>query len=596
MLRNEDLRKIPIIVGVVGLVFVIINMAMGFLGDSGISKIEFFALLIALIFIGIGIFTFRENKLKKRRKVQLISAAMVNLAGLGIILKMLYAPFLHCYACPLSSTACPVGILQNFIIQGEIPYYFLGYTTVLFVLVGRAFCGWVCPFGLLQDIVDKIFNRKKKMVHQFRFTKFIVLAATIIAAWYFADTLFCKLCPVGFIEAAVPYRLEHGMIFDTVFIGRIIFFIGLMGIIFFISRFWCRNLCPFGAYAGIFNKVSFLHLDFNPEKCTECGKCREVCPQGLDPTKEQRSTDCILCGECVEACPTEALTLEFPTEMPKISPEPKEGAKEPKKELKKETEKRVNETPLRTYAPMKVYRGTDEIPYYDLPADAKKLKIKFYHLEEEIPPVLKEIKRFMNINFLPLEGSDFLEPTLMINNRIVPGTLTEENILRGIREEITMGNMLDIVFDLKKCRYCKMKHCGLDITGETGFKIEKLINYPNFSEIIASCTKNAVFISYGEPKIEEYNRKYLLKQKFSLNPLKAEILIEKDSKYCNRALTIFALLSYVTDGVVNFVPREYEEVKSEISFKIRSLPSAIVKDQRIYITTERGLVKSLQKL
>jgi len=272
---------------------------------------------------------------------------------------------------------------------------------------------------------------------------------------------------------------------------------------------------------------------------------------GLEPYKSERSTDCTLCGECVEACPSNAIEITL---------------------------------------------SADEIGFYDLPSDVKKLKIKFYHLEENIPPVLEGLKKFMKIEFLPVEKSDFLEPTLFINNRIFVGKLTEEEIIRGLKEEIEMGNMLNLVFDLKKCRYCKAKQCGVKIIGDTGFKIEKLIDYPDFSEIIAACTKNAVFLAYGEPKIEDYNKKYILSQELSLEPLEAEIVIEKDSKYCNRALTIFSLLSYVSDGAINFKPRDYNETKSKIPFKIRSLPSIIAKGQRFYLTTERGLIKFLQKL
>jgi len=583
------MKRLPFIFGLGILIFSIINMKMGYLGNPEIDEIDFFILLIALILIGIGIFIFREKKLKKRRIVQLSSLILLNLAGVGIIFKMLYAPYLHCYACPLASTACPIGAIQNFIILGKVPYYLLGYTTLFFTVLGRVFCGWMCPFGILQDAVDKIFNRKKTMVHKFEFTKFIVLILTLIAAWRVSDTLFCKICPAGFIEAAVPYRIEHGMIFDTLFIGRIIFFIFLIGIIFLISRFWCRYLCPLGAWAGIFNKVSFLRLHVK-DNCTKCGICTKACPMGLEPYKSERSTDCILCGECVEACPSNAIEITFP---PRIG----FPAKETKKEVIEVTEKKIiNETPLKTYKPLKVYESADEIGFYDLPSDVKKLKITFYHLEENIPPVLEGLKKFMNVKFLSVEKSDFLEPTLMINNRIFVGKLTEEEIIRGLKEEIEMGNMLDLVFDLKKCRYCKAKQCGVKIIDETGFKIEKLIDYPDFSEIIAACTKDAVFLAYGEPKIEDYNKKYILSQELSLEPLEAEIIIEKDSKYCNRALTAFSLLSYASNGAINFKPRDYNETKSKIPFKIRSLPSIIAKGQRFYLTTERGLIKFLQKL
>ena len=571
------MKKISFILGAGILIFLIGIIKMK---ERGVTKIDFFILLIALALIGLSIFIFREKKLKKRRIVQISSLIMVNLAGVGIIFKMLYTPYLHCYACPLASTACPIGAIQNFIILGKVPYYLIGYTTLFFTVLGRVFCGWMCPFGILQDAVDKIFNRRKRTVHKFRFTKFIVLILTLAAAWKFSDTLFCKICPVGFIEAAVPYRMEHGMIFDTLFILRILFFIFLIGIIFFISRFWCRNLCPLGAWAGIFNKISFLRLHVK-DSCDRCGACVSACPMGLIPYQSERSTDCILCGECVEACPKNAIELTFT---------------EKEKEIEEESEEKiVNETPLKTYKPLKVYESKDEIGFYDLPPDVKKLKIEFYHLEGEIPPVLEDLKKFMKIEFFPVEDSDFLEPTLMINNRIFVGELTEESIIRGLKEEIRMGNMLNIVFDLKKCRYCKTKQCGVRIVGDTGFKIEKLIDYPDFSEIIASCNKDAVFLAYGEPKIEEYNRKYILNQEFSIEPIEAQLIIEKDSKYCNRALTIFALLSHVSKGAINFKPKEYEEIKSEVSFKIHSLPTVIIKDQRFYITTERGLVKFIKK-
>ena len=583
------MKRLPFIFGFGILIFSIVNMKMGYLGNPEIDEIDFFVLLIALILIGIGIFIFREEKLKKRRIVQL---SLLILLSLGLPLKMLYAPYLHCDACPLASTACPIGAIQNFIILGKVPYYLLGYTTLFFAVLGRSLCGWVCPFGILQDAVDKIFNRKKVMTHQFRFTKFIVLIVTLLAAWKFSDTLFCRICPAGFIEAAVPYRIEHGMIFDSLFIFRIFFFIFLMGIIFLISRFWCRYLCPLGAWAGIFNKISFLKLSFDSEKCTHCDKCLDVCPQGIDPTTSERSTDCTLCGECVEVCPNDALELTFPTAALKLGV----PAKKVEKETVEEKEKIINETPLKTYEPLKVYKSKDEIGFYDLPADVKKLKITFYHLEEDIPPVLEGLKKFMKIEFLPVETSEFLEPTLMINNRVFAGKLTEKEIIEGLKEEIKMGKMLDIVFDLKKCKYCKRKQCGVKIIGETGFKIEKLIDYPDFSEIIAACTKNAVFLAYGEPKIEEYNRKYILSQRFSLDRMEAEIVIEKDSKYCNTALTIFSLLSYASNGVINFKPRDYTDIKSKIPFKIRSLPSIIAKGQRFYLTTERGLIKFLQKL
>jgi ferredoxin-type protein NapH len=69
-------------------------------------------------------------------------------------------------------------------------------------------------------------------------------------------------------------------------------------------------LCPMGAIAGVFNKVSILNIRLDEEKCIECSACIHACPMGLTETEDiGNSTDCILCGRCVEACPERALSF-----------------------------------------------------------------------------------------------------------------------------------------------------------------------------------------------------------------------------------------------------------------------------------------------
>jgi formate hydrogenlyase subunit 6/NADH:ubiquinone oxidoreductase subunit I len=95
-----------------------------------------------------------------------------------------------------------------------------------------------------------------------------------------------------------------------------IFFIFIIGII-AIPRFWCRYLCPVGALSSLFNKVSFLHLSKDQDKCTMCNYCVDVCPTRVETIKTEAElarigdTSCTLCGECVEACPEKALSIKF---------------------------------------------------------------------------------------------------------------------------------------------------------------------------------------------------------------------------------------------------------------------------------------------
>jgi len=252
-----------------------------------------------LLAIGIILFTYIILKLNsslsnKRKIYQTFSLIMFNLGALGIVAKHLIAPGLHCYACPWATAGCPIGLLQNWVVMGEIPYYLLGYFLTLFAIVGRAFCGWACPFGFLHDVVDKITNVRYSRtnlshdLHRIKclllrkkisgmpkkstrprldhlgaltyLTRTIVFIALILFAWEFVDTMFCKLCPAGLLEAALPYRLSHNVFSDTLFVVRVVIFTSLILIAIVVSRFWCRFFCPLGHLAGHFNRFSLLRL------------------------------------------------------------------------------------------------------------------------------------------------------------------------------------------------------------------------------------------------------------------------------------------------------------------------------------------------
>jgi polyferredoxin len=83
-----------------------------------------------------------------------------------------------------------------------------------------------------------------------------------------------------------------------------------------ISRFWCRYLCPMGAILSLFNRVSFLHLKLDSNRCSRCNACAAACPMGLKPYEEYDNHNCIKCGECTSACSLDALTLTFSPQLP----------------------------------------------------------------------------------------------------------------------------------------------------------------------------------------------------------------------------------------------------------------------------------------
>ena len=244
---------------------------------------------------------------ESRRKVSQLVCLVLACGGfLGIAAMHILYPFIHCHACPLATAACPVGILQRFVALGQVPWYPLGTIAFYGFILGRAFCGWACPFGLLQDVVDKV---KKEKIRPSRathrkaiFIKFVILGAIIFLAWKAGDVMFCKICPPATIEAAIPYQLQHGVAMTALFAGRVALFIGLIAAMVLITRFWCRYLCPFGACLAVFNKVSFTQVNVNLKKCDKCGACEAACPMGVEIRKAEGLTECIKCGLCIDVC------------------------------------------------------------------------------------------------------------------------------------------------------------------------------------------------------------------------------------------------------------------------------------------------------
>jgi len=248
-------------------------------------------------------------RISLRRRTSQGLGLLFGLFGVtGIGMTHLIFPGLHCYACPLAITVCPIGLMQNLVIFGTVPYFWIGFIVAYGLLAGRGFCGWFCPFGTLNDLLA---FRKVRIVRSLSLGKFAVLALTVVAAWVFADTVFCKLCPAASIEASIPYLALGVAKVNRPFLIHIGVLGGtLIGMI-LVSRFWCRYLCPMGGLLALFNRVSFLRLRLDTARCSQCDACTPACPMGLSPHEDHDNHNCIKCGECAEACATGALSLDF---------------------------------------------------------------------------------------------------------------------------------------------------------------------------------------------------------------------------------------------------------------------------------------------
>lgn len=242
--------------------------------------------------------------------------------------KNLCVPGMNCYSCPAAVGACPIGAMQAVIGSWnfKLAFYVAGFLMFVGGLVGRFVCGWLCPFGLVQELLHKIPFPKKLRTFRgdkwLRFLKYgILVVFVILLPMFLVDLLgqgapyFCKLiCPVGTLEGGIPLVLLNKALRGT--IGWLYTWkVAILAVILFLSvliyRPFCKYLCPLGAIYSVFNPISVFRYRVDAEKCVGCGACAKSCEMGCDPTKNPNSTECIRCGKCKNACPTGAICSGF---------------------------------------------------------------------------------------------------------------------------------------------------------------------------------------------------------------------------------------------------------------------------------------------
>ena len=265
-------------------------------------------------------------RIRSLRMASQIFFLILSIAGIfGIGMTGLIYPFFFCVACPGAVANCPIGALQYAVLGFEsgawlkLALYLFGFIAFLSVIFGRAFCGWACPFGALQDLLSPISKRLNRRfgiprLWEARYLKYGVLALVVVAAWAFGTKWFCLFDPGGMVTATIPTlgvsrftgdNWASGEYLPMKIIYTIVFITGVL----IITRAWCRFICPYGAMVAPFNKVSVLHLKRDPDSCIGCNLCTKTCPMNIDVVKEERSAECILCGRCVEVCPVSSLDL-----------------------------------------------------------------------------------------------------------------------------------------------------------------------------------------------------------------------------------------------------------------------------------------------
>ncbi len=251
----------------------------------------------------------------RRWKIQLSSTILHNIPIFKSFTKGVVVPGFNCYSCPLATGACPIGTIQHFITVRETPLYAVGVLGAIGAAVGRMPCGFICPFGFLQDLLYKIRTPKIEVSNRFGWFKYVVLVVLVLIVPYITlEPWFCKLCPIGALEAGIPWVLIDSGIRSAV---RYFFFIKLAILFAFlfamvtIKRPFCRFFCPLGAIYSLFNRVSFLKMEVDESLCSYCDLCKDVCPMDLAIYESPNTEQCIRCFECVKACPTGAISVSI---------------------------------------------------------------------------------------------------------------------------------------------------------------------------------------------------------------------------------------------------------------------------------------------
>ena len=240
---------------------------------------------------------------------------VVWLDPLGLRLHTMCSPVFHCYACPLSTFACPIGVIAQFSALHIFPFIAVGLLIAVGALFGSLICGWICPFGFLQDLAGKVPTPKFDLPKWTGHLRYVVLIGTVLAVPYFfgeEHPLFvCRVCPAGALEAAVPAMVAQAVTGRQIVWPnalKLTILVLFLIAIFFVKRPWCRILCPLGAIFSLFNRVSAFFVRFNADKCTHCERCHKLCEYGIEPEKTPNNLRCIRCLECTQ-CGPEALNL-----------------------------------------------------------------------------------------------------------------------------------------------------------------------------------------------------------------------------------------------------------------------------------------------
>jgi polyferredoxin len=304
-------------------------------------------------------------KIEPWRKItQLGFFILFNAVVFGLGPWPILLPIIGVLGTPSKTVGEALGALQLMLFELTFPWLALASIFLAAIFLGRAFCGWACPFGFVQDLLALLKRRHVNVTPRTHRdmvkVKYLVLAVILFvsgtlaisrvagvgekykdALGVFAQAPFNAVSPADTLFAVIPritLEIRYGIpqllekqateAYTTIgktisslqplFLARV-FILGLIiALAVYVPRGWCRYICPQGAFSALFSRFSFLGLRRDPVRCTRagCRDCVQACPTLVPilnlPWEKFTHPECIYCLKCIDACSTKAIRPKFP--------------------------------------------------------------------------------------------------------------------------------------------------------------------------------------------------------------------------------------------------------------------------------------------
>jgi len=228
-----------------------------------------------------------------------IQSAMLLLLGqwsfYGIFRCPFAVPFVNCQSCPVITC------------MGRLTTIFWGFWLLLpvsAVLFGRAFCGWLCPGGLLNQLLGLLapfkLRHKNRLSAYANLGKYLAILAVLYLFYALGNPRWAiPIRTAGDFREAVLLTLNHA---ENPWLIRSGLVIGLVGMGLIMANLWCRFACPTGGILEIFKRFAIFHV-YKDESCNDCNRCLKICAMATRPAE----SNCTSCGDCLDSCPQDAI-------------------------------------------------------------------------------------------------------------------------------------------------------------------------------------------------------------------------------------------------------------------------------------------------